>query len=388
MYESNNKDVWFEVGSHTIEMAENVYVGLFNCSGNATSLNETRFDHVTVTGLDSSAPEAPANFTASSGNTQNMLDWDEVTGASSYTLKRSTTSGGSYEVVATNLNVTQYTDSDLENGTTYYYVVTAGNFSGESSNSNQASATPQLAIPPAPSGVKAIAISTQQVNLSWKESLTATTYNVKRATVNGGTYTIVSSGDTTSYSDLTVSDGETYYYVVSAVNEKGESEDSEEVSASPGKIAYLKFDETTGSMSYNTWAGVDADLKEGAVWSEGLENNGALLNGASNSYVEFPEEFMLGVEDFTISTWVKLDENPTWGRIFDFGSSTDTYMFLTPKSGENTVLYAIENNSVEQQIKSTHALSTGEWHHVAVTLSGALGILYIDGVEDGTVMSI
>ncbi|MGS2764711.1 LamG-like jellyroll fold domain-containing protein [Sinomicrobium sp. M5D2P9] len=383
VYESNNKEEWFEVGSRTIEMGANVYVGLFNSSGNTTSLNTTRYDHVAITGLDSNVPDAPANLTASPGNTRNMLDWDEVTGASSYTLKRSTTSGGPYEVVATNLNVNQYTDNGLENGTTYHYVISAANLSGESVNSLEVDAAPELAVAPAPEEVTAESVSGQQINLSWNASISATSYHVKRATVSGGPYTIIASPGTTSFSDIDVNHSNTYYYVISAVNELGESEDSEEVSATPGKIAYLAFDETEGSIAADTWADTDGTLIGGATWGEGIVNNGILLNGSGDSHVELPAGLMAGVNDFTISTWVKLDENPTWGRIFDFGSGTDTYMFLSPGSSSNTVRYSIRKDNIDQQINSSPVLSVGDWHHVAVTQSGDVVILYVDGEEVG-----
>jgi hypothetical protein len=58
-------------------------------------------------------------------------------------------------------------------------------------------------------------------------------------------------------------------------------------------------------------------------------------------------------------------------------------MFLTPNSGEQTLRFAITTSGAggEQQINSPESLPTGVWKHVAVTLSGTLGILYVDGVE-------
>ena len=61
-------------------------------------------------------------------------------GATSYNVKRSTTSNG--EVTFTNVTGTSYTDTGLTNGTTYYYKVSALNAGGESTNSAQVSATP------------------------------------------------------------------------------------------------------------------------------------------------------------------------------------------------------------------------------------------------------
>jgi hypothetical protein len=71
------------------------------------------------------------------------------------------------------------------------------------------------------------------VSLSWNASAGATSYNVKRGTASGGPYTTVSSPTTTSYTDTGLTNGTTYYYVVTAVNSYGESASSSEVSAKP-----------------------------------------------------------------------------------------------------------------------------------------------------------
>jgi fibronectin type 3 domain-containing protein len=60
------------------------------------------------------------------------------------------------------------------------------------------------------------------------------------------------------------------------------------------------------------------------------------------------------------------------------------YMFLSPQSGSGTIRYAIKNNGAEQQINGPSVPSAGAWHHIAVTLSGATGKLYVDGVAVGT----
>ncbi len=75
------------------------------------------------------------------GNAQVALSWNAVAEATSYTLKRSTTNGSGYQPVNTGAS-TSYTDTSPVNGTTYYYVVSTSNASGNSGNSAQASATP------------------------------------------------------------------------------------------------------------------------------------------------------------------------------------------------------------------------------------------------------
>ncbi len=127
---------------------------------------------------------------------------------------------------------TSYVDNTVTNGITYYYVATAVNNNGESGNSNEASATP-LAPPPAPTNLTATA-GDSQITLSWTAAQTASSYNVKRSTTAGGPYTTIASGITaTSYVDNTVTNGITYYYVVSGVNVGGEGGNSNEASATP-----------------------------------------------------------------------------------------------------------------------------------------------------------
>ncbi|HXI72657.1 MAG TPA: carbohydrate-binding protein [Verrucomicrobiae bacterium] len=96
-----------------------------------------------IVGFVSGVPPAtPANPVATAGNAQTTLSWIASVGATSYNVKRSTTSGGSYTVIATNVPSSGYTDTGLVNGTTYYYVVSAQNLAGESVNSSQVYAMP------------------------------------------------------------------------------------------------------------------------------------------------------------------------------------------------------------------------------------------------------
>ena len=92
------------------------------------------------------APSAPTGLTATAGNAQVSLSWNASNGASSYNVKRATVSGGPYTTLSTagTLTATTFTDTTAANGTTYYYVVSAVNSAGESPNSAQVSATPQI----------------------------------------------------------------------------------------------------------------------------------------------------------------------------------------------------------------------------------------------------
>ncbi|WP_313074695.1 LamG-like jellyroll fold domain-containing protein [Lacrimispora sp.] len=92
--------------------------------------------------------DTSSNLKATGGNSKVDLKWNEVTGATSYTVKRSATAGGPYTTIATGVTGTTYTDTEVTNGTTYYYVVTAIINGSEGWNSNEASATPQASTDP------------------------------------------------------------------------------------------------------------------------------------------------------------------------------------------------------------------------------------------------
>ena len=101
---------------------------------------------------------APASgFIATPGSGKVSLSWAPSVGATSYTVKRATVSGGPYVTVACR-TTTSWVDSTVSAGTTYYYVVAGAytgnrNAGGASADSGEASATPgpaaaQAASPP------------------------------------------------------------------------------------------------------------------------------------------------------------------------------------------------------------------------------------------------
>lgn len=91
---------------------------------------------------------------------------------------------------------------------------------------------PQQAPPPTPAGVAATP-GNQQVALTWNASAGATSYNVSRSTTSGSGYAALASTSSTNYTDTAVTNGTTYFYVVSATNSAGTSGNSTEVSAKP-----------------------------------------------------------------------------------------------------------------------------------------------------------
>jgi len=121
------------------------YIGICVTSLAQGTSSTATFSNVSITSGDGiapvAAPAASLAFQASPGAGQVPLRWAESFGATSYTVKRSTTSGSGYTTLATVTNPS-YVDTTVTNGTPYYYVVSATNAAGEGANSAQDSTTP------------------------------------------------------------------------------------------------------------------------------------------------------------------------------------------------------------------------------------------------------
>ncbi|MHA1978507.1 MAG: fibronectin type III domain-containing protein [Candidatus Hodarchaeales archaeon] len=188
-------------------------------------------------------PSVPRNLNSTSNNNQIRLNWTVPTtqGGSAithYRVYRTTTSGGPYTNIA-NTTELSYIDNAVTNGVTYYYVITAVNNEGESAYPTEVSATPAT-IPNVPENLLPIS-GDAQVSLSWTVpsndgGSAITHYRVYRAITSGGPYTNIANTTELSYIDNAVTNGIEYYYVLTAVNTKGESGNSTEESATPATV--------------------------------------------------------------------------------------------------------------------------------------------------------
>jgi hypothetical protein len=232
------------------------------------------------------------------------------------------------------------------------------------------------------------------MRLNWWGAVDAASYNVYRATAIDGPYTQITSGvtDRLTYADHTPAPGANFYKVAGVagggIAGGGETDFSNivQVSFTPELITHLNFDETSGSTAADSSGhGGDGALNGGATWTAGKTGNAVSLSGAGQ-YVALPANLMADVADFTVSAWVNVSTTANWMRIFDFGDAQGHYMYLTPRSGAGVARFAIATNyGYNEQAITAPALPTGQWTHVAVTMSDNVLTLYVNGVAVGSI---
>ncbi len=150
-------------------------------------------------------------------------------------------------------------------------------------------------------------------------------------------------------------------------------------------VAWYETDATSGTTLADSSASGNTGTVTGtAAWVSGVGGNALSLGGG---HAELPTGIVSGLDDCTIATWFYLDSVDAWSRVFDFGSGTNVNMFLTPAASSATgpLRFAIttSGNGSEQQIDGP-VLSTGQWYHVAITLAGDTGTMYVNGQAVGT----
>jgi rhamnogalacturonan endolyase len=217
--------------------------------------NMTMYDYIRLE-LAGYIPPLPANLSASAGNGLVSLWWPSAPGATAYTVLRSTTSGGGYTAIATNVigptsgsvnDTAAFNDTNVVNGNSYYYVVRSTNPNGSSTNSVQAAGTPSAATP-TPPGTPTNLTATAGNNfvaLKWNVSSGAARYIVQRTVLTIGAVTTYMPGGInpyatinsfvtgTNYTDTALDNNVAYSYLVSAANANGQSANSIAVNATP-----------------------------------------------------------------------------------------------------------------------------------------------------------
>ncbi|QNP68970.1 glycoside hydrolase family 127 protein [Streptomyces roseirectus] len=105
----------------------------------------------------------------------------------------------------------------------------------------------------------------------------------------------------------------------------------------------------------------------------------------SYQYVELPAQLLGGAPAITLAAWIRPTHDGSWARVFDFGDDTTRYLYLTARNASGVPRFAITTSGAggEQGINGTAALPLDQWSHLAVTIGGGVGTLYVNGQAVG-----
>jgi fibronectin type 3 domain-containing protein len=188
---------------------------------------------------ETTAPATPSDFSGTPGDGQVDLNWSAVSEAETYTVYRSTSSSTDPSdndplITGVSNSNPSYEDTEVTNGTDYYYAVTA--VSAENEESDPSSTIKKRPFAQA-SGLSGTS-GDGQIKLDWSTAAGAETYNVYRSSsssTNPADNSPLATGvSDPAYTDMGAQNGTTYYYVVTSVGSDGnESAPSNEVSKTP-----------------------------------------------------------------------------------------------------------------------------------------------------------
>jgi hypothetical protein len=270
-----------------------------------------------------------------------------------------TFSGGNGLVTPGNLPITTgtaITSAPISSNTTFTLTVT--NAAGTQVTRTAAVTVPT--IPSPPMGVVATAGDTT-VTVNWPDVSGATTYNLYRASASGVTkanYATLpdgakQTGVTSPASDTGLTNGKTYYYVVTAVNSAGESTPSTQVSATPqaglGTVAHLAISSGTPpspvagspySFSFTATGGTPPYTWTGTIISPEQYNNGLTLNSTTGVYSGTPSytgslPLLIKVQD---SNYLAVS---TQYELLCIGTGSPRAILTTPSSGIEGAAYQV-----------------------------------------------
>ena len=258
---------------------------------------------------EATVPDAPTDLEAvANGTSQIDLEWSapEYDGGaeiSGYMIEESRDGGEMWmELVAnTGSTLTEYSHTGLDPATTVRYRVSAINSVGAGDHSNEASAMTDATVPDAPTDLQAEANGTSQIDLAWSApeydgGAAVSGYLIEESRDEGETWSelVANTGSTTTaYSHMGLAPATTVHYRVSAINEVGAGDYSNEASATtdatvpdpPTELEAVsagisQIDLTWSAPEYDGGAAVsgyriEVSEDEGGMWTELVANTGS-----------------------------------------------------------------------------------------------------------------
>ncbi|MBN1671106.1 MAG: fibronectin type III domain-containing protein, partial [Kiritimatiellae bacterium] len=205
-------DTGLAAGTHYYYM-----VKAYNAAGNSA------YSGVAAATTDEGLPAQPAGVAAAAvSETEIRLTWtDTSSNETQFKIRRSLDGIDFYvlDPLYAAADATSVTDSGLTPGTTYHYMMRSENAAGVSAYTTPVSATTQLGVPAAPSGLTATAVSSSGIDLSWTDSSSnETAFKIDRRESGTTLWVRVAepAAGVTGYSDVGLPADTHFYYKVKA----------------------------------------------------------------------------------------------------------------------------------------------------------------------------
>ncbi len=255
-----------------------------------------------------------------------------------------------------------------------------------------ADVTTDMVAPQPPADVDATPLPAG-VLLTWTapEDKDANEYIVQRSIDGNHWFTIHNNVVGNAYIDNTVDPSTTYTYRVQTVDKSlNRSAASATVVCKATNehacIMQISGDSLVDTTPHGNHAAILGKLSQGT----GKVGKSLQLSSTTAKFAQLPST-IANHRELTIATWVDFRSTSNWQRVFDFGSDTDHYVFLTYKNSDNSKpRLAIKNGGAEQRLDLPSAFTTKKWYHVAVTFAGNAVTVYVNGeaVATSTEMNI
>ncbi len=227
----------------------------FNSGGNST------YDGPVSETTTPLPPADPDNLTATAnGGFQVDLTWnDNANNEDGFSIERHDGDGSFAEIAVVGANVTSYNDTGLNSNATYTYRVRAFNNGGESNYAGPASATTTASPPDAPTALTATTIGSQQIDLAWTDNAdNEDGFKIESHDGDGNfTEIAVVGANVTMYNDIGLTETTTYTYRVRAFNNDGDSNFSNEASATTDQGGCVPSDDNIALNQTTTVSSVD-----------------------------------------------------------------------------------------------------------------------------------
>ena len=337
------------------------------------------FSYYTMTAVNSSKSMDLLNWSLTNGG--GIIIWDDVKGANQQWYLEYASDGWFYIRNRHSGKCMDVTGSSIANTA----LINHWDYLGRTSQQWRfipVGAPVEFVAPSAPTNLVATP-SAASVRLDWTASPEADVagYTIYRSDTTGKSYNILARNvTTTSFVDNTTMAGKPYYYVLRAVdNSLNRSAYSNEVKVTltnnHEQVVRLQFEGNTLDSTVN----LNHSASYGGItYGTGKVGSNALTLNGSTAFLQLPTN-VANLNELTISAWVYWNGITTGQRIFDFGSSSNEYMYLSPRVALGGMRFGIKNNGTEQQLNTT-VLPTYKWSHVAVTMNATGVSLYVNGV--------